>query len=327
MPLDLFIGARELVDEGPTLHGEGTQPGFDGFRGQLSICGDIEQIRLLHFELLQLCCQSSSGLSLPLLLHGERVMHMAPHLGSKARVKPQSAHFPSNGALNFLDWKVRKIACRVLAAATQEVSVKAALPVVRLGVDHSVLPPRFATPIAAHQPPQKVCMNLVSLRRPPASSKHLLNALEGLRRDECFVTPVEHLALVGHHPEVVGVAEKQAELVQRERTFLPLRRRTSRQALLCKLLAENRHAVLPRRVLLKGPPDERSPLRIDIDRVHQTSVEVPAHVEVADLGPTGGPAAHRLVEHLLLNVLAALPDLDFVHDVRDGLHGIGHVRA
>nr|WP_292893075.1 hypothetical protein [Microbacterium sp.] len=139
------------------------------------------------------------------------------------------------------------------------------------------------------------------------------------------MTAVEHLAFVGHHPQVIGVAKKQAELVERERAFFPLRRWTGREALLRKLLAKHRHAVLPRRVLLEGPPDERSPLGVDVDGVHQAPVEVPAHVEVADLGPASGPAAHRLVEHLLLDVLAALPDLDFIHDVCDGLHGVGHV--
>lgn len=38
---------------------------------------------------------------LPLLLHGERVLHMAPHLGGEARIGRQSAYLASNGALKF----------------------------------------------------------------------------------------------------------------------------------------------------------------------------------------------------------------------------------
>lgn len=67
---------------------------------------------------------------------------MAPHLGSEAGIKRQSANFPSNGALKSLGWKVRKIACHVLATAPQEVPVRAALPVVSLGVIG--VPPRSA---------------------------------------------------------------------------------------------------------------------------------------------------------------------------------------
>nr|WP_249405448.1 hypothetical protein [Microbacterium sp. CFBP 8794] len=92
-----------------------------------------------------------------------------------------------------------------------------------------------------------------------------------------------------------------------------------------ELIAHRRHAELPRRVLLESPSNERGALRIDVDRVDQSSVEVLTHVEVTNLGATGCASAHRLVQHLLLDVLAALADLDFVHDVGDSFHGVGHV--
>ncbi|MBQ9918073.1 MAG: hypothetical protein IJO71_12865 [Microbacterium sp.] len=87
VPLDLFIGARELVEERPTLHGEGTQAGFDGLRGEFSVCSDVEQIRLLHVEHLQLCRQPRARFSLPPLLDVERFLHMAPHLRSKPSIQ------------------------------------------------------------------------------------------------------------------------------------------------------------------------------------------------------------------------------------------------
>ncbi|MDY0827793.1 hypothetical protein SK224_01500 [Microbacterium sp. BG28] len=64
---------------------------------------------------------------------------------------------------------------------------------------------------------------------------------------------------------------------------------------------------------------------VDADRVDEAPVEVLAIVDVAELGATDGAAVLRLVEQLLLNVLTALADLNFVHDVRDGFHGLCHV--
>nr|WP_292732387.1 MULTISPECIES: hypothetical protein [unclassified Microbacterium] len=66
-------------------------------------------------------------------------------------------------------------------------------------------------------------------------------------------------------------------------------------------------------------------MRIDVDGVHETPVEVLPHVEVADFGAARRAAAHGLVEHLLFDVFSALADLDFVHNVGDRFHGIGHV--
>lgn len=58
-------------------------------------------------------------------------------------------------------------------------------------------------------------MNLVALHGSTTHGKDFLNTLERLGRDECLMTAVEDLPLVGDHSQVVGVTEKQAELVQR----------------------------------------------------------------------------------------------------------------
>ncbi|MBU20712.1 MAG: hypothetical protein CMH37_11365 [Microbacterium sp.] len=75
-------------------------------------------------------------------------------------------------------------------------------------------------------------MHLVSLHRPSTGSKHLLNALEGLGRDERFMPAVEDLPFVRHHSDVVRVTENEAELVERQWPLLPLRGRPRRQPLL-----------------------------------------------------------------------------------------------
>ncbi|MDU0367618.1 hypothetical protein RWH45_10350 [Microbacterium sp. KSW4-17] len=163
------------------MHCKTTQPSFDRIRGKFSVRSDIEQIRLLHLELLQLPCQPSSRFPLPLLLHSEGFVHMALHLGREAGIEGEPTHFASNGALKVLDREVREIARSILTTATQEVSIDSTFSVVRFGVDHAALSPRFVTPIAAHQAPQEVRMHLVSLGWPLANGEHLLDAFEGLR--------------------------------------------------------------------------------------------------------------------------------------------------
>ncbi|MBN9211790.1 MAG: hypothetical protein BGO45_12895 [Microbacterium sp. 71-36] len=85
--LDLFIGARELLEESPPLHGEAAQTSFHCIRRKFTIGCDVEQVRLLDVELLQLRRQPRARFSLPLLLDVERFLHMAPHLRSKPSIQ------------------------------------------------------------------------------------------------------------------------------------------------------------------------------------------------------------------------------------------------
>ncbi|KZE43282.1 hypothetical protein AVW09_00635 [Microbacterium sp. T32] len=77
--------------------------------------------------------------------------------------------------------------------------------------------------------------------------------------------------------------------------------------------------------MLERPADQRGASFVDADGVHESTIEVFAIVEIAELGAADRTAVLRLVEQLLLDVLPALADLDLVHDVGDGFHGLCHV--
>nr|WP_235560579.1 hypothetical protein [Microbacterium sp. Leaf179] len=95
--------------------------------------------------------------------------------------------------------------------------------------------------------------------------------------------------------------------------------------MLCEECSQLGGAVVAGGVLLERPPDEGCPRLVDTDRVDEAPVEVPAVIDVAELGAPDGATVLRLVEQLLLNVLSTLTDLNLVHDVRDRFHGFGHV--
>ncbi|MGC4105911.1 MAG: hypothetical protein QM753_06070 [Thermomicrobiales bacterium] len=84
-------------------------------------------------------------------------------------------------------------------------------------------------------------------------------------------------------------------------------------------------AVLPRRILRERPLHQRCPLRIDRDAADDMAINFLGHVAIPKRSASRRPTVHRLMQHLRADVLAALPDLDLVHDVGDGLHGVGHV--
>ncbi|HEX4401715.1 MAG TPA: hypothetical protein VHZ98_10340 [Galbitalea sp.] len=78
-------------------------------------------------------------------------------------------------------------------------------------------------------------------------------------------------------------------------------------------------------VCLERPLDQRSACWVDGDRVDKPSVEILSVIQVAEFGAPDGAAVFGLVAHLHLDVLSALTDLDFIHDVGNGFHGVGHV--
>ena len=76
---------------------------------------------------------------------------------------------------------------------------------------------------------------------------------------------------------------------------------------------------------LEGHGYEAAALQVGRDGVDLATVDQDATVEIAQLGLPHGSAVKRLVGHLDLDVRTALPDLQLIEDVGDGLHGVGHV--
>nr|WP_263317694.1 hypothetical protein [Microbacterium sp. cx-55] len=183
----------------------------------------------------------------------------------------------------------------------------------------------FFAAVATHQATKEVLVNAVALIRTAPLGVDLLRSFERLTGNERLMAAVEDLTFVCDHPQVVRVSEDEAQLTQRDRSRLPLRGRAGDEALLGERITELREAVLAAAVLLEGPADERRTLGIHVDCVDESSVEVLAHIEVAELRATDRAAILRLVQHLVPDVLTALADLDLIHDVGDRFHGVGHV--
>nr|WP_255429668.1 hypothetical protein [Salinibacterium sp. ZJ70] len=178
---------------------------------------------------------------------------MAAHLADEARLQGQHLHRGGNRVLDTPNRKMLKIAGSVLPPPADVVAVHLIGTVLCLDVDHPVMAAGLMTPVAAHQASKEVAVHAVARNRSAAFCVDLLHAFEGLRGDQRFVAPVENLALVRHHAEVVRIPEYQAQLVEGYLSRLPLCGSTGREALVRESVAQLSNAVLPRRVRFERP--------------------------------------------------------------------------
>lgn len=168
-------------------------------------------------------------------------------------------------------------------------------------------------------------MNEVPVAAPVPAVKNLLAYVENLLGHQGRMTTFIKFSFVREHAGVVRVTENFGQRTRRHGTRRAITRATTRQPHILKKRRELPHRVAVRRVLLESEPDERSSFLIQADRVDKTTTEVFAIVDVTELGSPDRSAVDRLVAHFLFDVLAALTDLDFVHDVGDSFHGVSHV--
>ncbi|HXH33175.1 MAG TPA: hypothetical protein VNJ54_02055 [Plantibacter sp.] len=168
-------------------------------------------------------------------------------------------------------------------------------------------------------------MRNISLSRVHSVVDDALDTFKELRVDDRVVSARVELPLERHHSQVVRIPQDQAQLAPRDGALRPLHRSAAGEPLFCQELQKLHDAVVARRVLLEGELDERSANGVDVDGVDELTFEVPSHVQVSELRSANGATVLGLVQQLVPDVLPALADLDLVHDVGDGLHGVGHV--
>nr|WP_260425123.1 hypothetical protein [Arachnia propionica] len=178
---------------------------------------------------------------------------------------------------------------------------------------------------ALHESSEEVVVARVAVGASSAGVEDVLDALEEVGCDEGCVASGAGFAFEADFPDVVGVAEDGSELAAGEGVSALLGGASGGEALLFQFCGQCGQAVFAGGVLLEGPADDGGAFGVDVDGVGESTVEVLADIEVAEFGSADGTAVLRLVPHLVRDVLAVLPDLNLVHDVSDGLHGITHV--
>lgn len=165
----------------------------------------------------------------------------------------------------------------------------------------------------------------VPVTAPISTVKHSLTLQEQLVGDERLMAPREQLTFVRQHTRVVRVTKNLRQSARRQWPRRALIRGACRQPQVFELASQLPDGALPRRILFEGPPNQRAAIGIDGNGVHEPTVELLSNVEVSEFRAADCPAIHRFVPHLLLDVFAALADLDLVHDVGNGFHGVRHV--
>nr|WP_278102288.1 hypothetical protein [Microbacterium proteolyticum] len=168
-------------------------------------------------------------------------------------------------------------------------------------------------------------MNEVAVTAAIPTIQNHLASLKGFLRNKSGVAPLVQLTFVGQHAGVIAVPENLRERAGRHRTRWLVPRASTGQAHVAQEVGQLPYRVPVGCVLLEREPNERSSFFVKADRVDETPVELLPIIDVSELGAPDRPAVDRLVAHLLSDVLPALTDLDFVHDVGDGFHGVGHV--
>ncbi|KJR10078.1 hypothetical protein UG54_02090 [Gordonia sihwensis] len=138
------------------------------------------------------------------------------------------------------------------------------------------------------------------------------------------MTSRERLALVADNADVIGVADHAVQVGPGQFLCAAASLRACSEPEVGHGLLESVDRVVAGGIHFEGLLDQRSALFVDGDAVDLAPVVFDAHVAVADGGAAVGAAHLRLVAHLDFDVLAGHPHLDFVDDVGDRFHGVGH---
>nr|WP_318279143.1 hypothetical protein [Agrococcus baldri] len=291
---------------------------------QCSRSGQVDQPLLLPFQLCKLLPQ----LRLRIAVFGQQVVDRASqclaHAVKGVDAQPLTRHYFQKAILNLFDADPRHRALLALLGSTDEVLVGATVAV-GLAIDQAAGSARLRAMSAPQQPLQVVMMRDVAIALSLPLIQDLLNLEERLLTDQRLVTTDVELALVAHHPGVVRVAKYQRQTTDAHGLGRSRRGWPRRQAVFDEEVAQLRDGVPPSRVLLESESHEGCSFGIEVDSVDEPTAVLLANIEIAELRPADRAALLNLVRHLDLHVLAVHPNLDFVHDVGDGLHGVRHV--
>ncbi|MEZ5111183.1 MAG: hypothetical protein R2732_06770 [Microbacteriaceae bacterium] len=286
--------------------------------------GQLDEPFFLGFKLVELLLE----LRLRVAVLREDVRHggVYSRLHAREHVLGEALfrHLRDDSCLDLLDPHVHHGAQLPLVRGADEVLVCPATPSV-LGVQEATGAASIAALTAEQHSLQIVEVDDVSCAVSLSGVEHRLHLQEGLLRYQRLVASDVELALVAVDARVVRIAQDGCEAARADRLCRVARRRSCLQPLSLKEPLQSRYRVAPSGVLFERPRDERGTLRIDIDRIDEATAVVLPDVQIAKLGAADRPALFDLVRHLDLDVLAVHTDLDFVHDVGDGFHGVGHV--
>nr|WP_045251865.1 hypothetical protein [Microbacterium azadirachtae] len=286
--------------------------------------GELDQSFFLSFQLVELLAQLCFGLAVGCEQVVDGVGDVGSHSVDDLGAEPFAVHGGSNFTFDLFDAEPRRGALLVLPCGADEVLVGAAIASV-LAVDHAAGAPGVETLAAVDEPLEVVEVDDVAITFAIAVIEYFLHLEEGLLRDERFVAADVELALVAHHTGVIRVAEHESKTAAADLLGRPGRRRSGCESAFVEKILELADRVSSGGVLLEGPGYERRTFVVHIYGVDEASAELLADVEIAELGTSDGAALLDLVRHLDLDVLAVHADLDFVHDVGDGFHGVCHV--
>ncbi|MDX2375643.1 hypothetical protein M4I32_02375 [Microbacterium sp. LRZ72] len=235
-----------------------------------------------------------------------------------------AGHDGHDVSLDLLDSDRRCRAEPTLFGGADEVLVRPAVAGV-LAVEQAACAPGIVALTAIQHSLQVMGVDDVAVALPVALIQHFLHLQEGLLGNERIVASDVELAFVPIDARVVRIAEQRCESAVAHGSSGARRRRPGREALFLHQLRELTDRVSTGRVLLESPRYERPSFGVDIDRVDEATAEVLSDVEVPQLRSADRAALLNLVSHLHLDVLTVHADLDFVHDVGDGFHRVGHV--
>nr|WP_239117642.1 hypothetical protein [Actinoplanes ferrugineus] len=143
-----------------------------------------------------------------------------------------------------------------------------------------------------------------------------MHEVERLRGDQWLVPPLVLLASVLDEAEVVAVAEKVPQRVDRDRSAGG--EALGAEASVGESLDKRVEAVGATRVQLECRSDEWAAYRVDGDRADLPTLECLTDVEVADWCPADRAASDDLLAHLVGDVGAGSARLVLVHAVEHG---------
>ncbi len=168
-------------------------------------------------------------------------------------------------------------------------------------------------------------MDDVAVALSVAVIQDFLHLQERLFGNERLVASDVQGAFVAHDAGVVRIPQDEGQTAATDGLRGARWRRPRGEAALFEHLCHLRDRIAAGGVLLEGPRHQRCAVVVNVDGVDQSPIEVLADVDVAELRASDRATLLDLVRHLDLDVLPVHADLDFIHDVGDGFHGIGHV--
>nr|WP_280207840.1 hypothetical protein [Nocardia cyriacigeorgica] len=276
---------------------------------QCAVLGQLDQVRLLGVQILELVLEVLPVEPLRCLALGARVFHRRSHEFDELRRECNRFVVLDHQVFDAVQVAEARLATASPGAAAKDIGVLDAMSIRGLVQEHSA-DRSVPTAVAAEQTAFDVAVvDATALASHAVLIEDSLDTLEGLVINERFVTAGDlFFVLIGDDAEVVALAEDPRPLLAGHGLRSPLGSSAGQQAAFLHDSLDVEEAVVARGIQLEGCLDEWTTLRIDLDCADLAPVvHRQRGVQIANRRLSECAALFCLLAHLVSDVGSVFP--------------------